>query len=336
MKPRDALIIAAVVLIAGFATADAIRGRAEHTVSAPTEGTQTTPTRPPGPQPQAGAPKGWPIGRLHGSLVFTDARDCRIRVIGLAGGVERPVAKFGGDCQLWAPPVTQHVAYGLGPSSADGFSPFRIADVEHPDRELGGYRALFGVVLWSQDGQRIAWCGRRHTGFDLQVGGAARRLPRCPVAYTPNNRIAYAVADRVVVGTKTVLRTKGGVTLVHFGTDGSLAVIIDGERIERYDAHGRVTAVVPVGGAEGRNAVFSPTNCAVAFPPNDRGRVTIVYLGCFLGRLFNAHGHAVAWSPDGVWLAVAEPRTIGFDRVLGSARTIRWPASAAQLAWQAR
>jgi hypothetical protein len=337
LRPRDLIVVAAVVLIAGFAAADALRGRAEHKTSeAQSTPIQTTPTRLPGPQPQAPAPAGWPLGRLQGTLVFTNGEDCRIRVVDLVGGVERPLARFAGNCQLWAPPVGPRLAYGLGPASADGFSPFRIADLARPQRELGGFRALFGVVIWSQDGQRVAWCGRRHTGFDLEVGGPARRLPRCPVAYTPDDQIAYAVGNRLVVGSATVLRANGGITFVHYGTDGSLAVILDGERLERFDADGRLTAVVPVGQAQGRNVVLSPTNCAAAFPPNDSGRVTVVYLGCFVGRLLNPRGHAAAWSPDGLWLAVAERAAIAFHRVIGPPRTVRWPASAVQLAWRVR
>ncbi len=120
MKPRDLLtlvVIGAVVVIGGFALADAIRGkpRAERpslTVGAetgirptPTIPVQTTPSRIPGPQTQREAPPGWPEGELDGTLTFTDAKTCDIRVIGLAGGRERPVAHFGSDCFLWAPPV---------------------------------------------------------------------------------------------------------------------------------------------------------------------------------------------------------------------------------------
>ena len=139
MKPRDLLtlvVIGAVVVIGGFAAADAIRGkpRAERPslngaeTSTPTIPVQTTPSAVPGPQPQPEAPPGWPEGELDGTLTLADAKTCDIRVIGLAGGRERPVAQFGG-CLLWAPPVGPRVAYGLGASSADGLHPFRIADL---------------------------------------------------------------------------------------------------------------------------------------------------------------------------------------------------------------
>lgn len=337
MKPRDLIIVGAIVVLAGFAAADAIRGRAgERSTPAPTGRIQTTPTRLPGPQPQASAPPGWPQGALHGTLVFTNADDCRIRVIGLGGGVERPEARFGGNCQLWAAPVGQRFAYGLGPSSGDGFTPFRVADLEHPNRELGGFRALFGVVLWSPDGQRVAWCGRRRTGFDLEVGGAARRLARCPIAYTPDDRVAYTIANRLYVDGRVALRTNGGITFAHYGTDGSLAVVENGVQILRYDAHGRFTGAFPT--VEGETPIFSPDNCAAVFRPfGGFERITFVGLGCFPGRSPRVLvGRDAAWSPDGRWLAVAERNTIAFQRLVGPPRTIRWPAAAVELAWRTR
>jgi hypothetical protein len=337
LKPRDALIIATVLLIAGFAAADAIRGRAERTTSTPsTASGETAQTRLPGPQPQAQPPPGWPRGTLLGSLVFTDSGDCRIRVIGLAGGVERPLARFGGNCQLWAPPVGDRLAYGLGPPSPDGFSPFRIADLGQPNRELGGYRALFGVVLWSQDGQRVGWCGRRRTGFDLELGGAARRLPRCPIAYTRDGRPAWTIGNRLYVAGRLALRANGGITFAHFGTDGSLAIVEDGVQVIRYDARGRFTGAFPT--VEGQTPIFSPDNCAAAYrPQGGYGQITVLDVGCFPGALPGTlRGRDATWSPDGRWLAVAGRRAIVFQRVVGPPLTVRWPASAVQLAWRAR
>jgi hypothetical protein len=336
LKPRDAFIIATVLLIAGFAAADAIRGGAEQTVFAPTEGRQTTPTRLPGPVSLEGAPSGWPTNVLAGTIVFTDAGNCRIRVIGLPDGREQRVARFGGNCVLWAPPASQQIAYGLGPSSADGFAPFRLADLAEPDRELGGYRALFGVVVWSQDGERVGWCGRRRTGFDMEVGGAAIRLPRCPIAYTADGQAAWTIGNRLYVRGRVVLRANGGITFAHFGTDGSLAIVEDGVQVVRYDARGRFTGASPT--VEGQTPIFSPDNCAAAYrPPGRYGPITVLDVGCFPGALPGTlRGRDVTWSPDGRWLAVAGRRAIVFQRVIGPPMTVRWPASAVQLAWRAR
>jgi hypothetical protein len=336
LKPRDLLtlvVIGAVVVIAGFAAADAIRGnpRPERT-SAPTIPVQTSPSRLPGPQPQPEAPPGWPEGVLDGALTFTDAKTCDIRVIGLAGGRERPVAHFGSDCFLWAPPVGSRVAYGLGASSQDGLHPFRIADLALPNQELGGYRALFGVVIWSDDAQRVAWCGRSRIGFDLEIGGPARRLPRCPVAYTRDDEIAYAVGNKVFVGDRVVFTADGGITYAKFGSDGSLAVVVDGEKLERSDGSSLTTMKIP-SGYQGITPILRADNCAALFPLGQA--VQLMDLGCTPGlpnRSFA--GTTAAWSPDGAWVATSNGVELEFQRVVGSRLEITWPAAAAQMVWR--
>jgi hypothetical protein len=336
LKPRDLLtllVIGAVVVIGGFAAADAIRGnpRPERT-SAPTIPVQTAPSRLPGPQPQPEAPPGWPEGVLDGALTFTDARTCDIRVIGLAGGRERPVAHFGSDCFLWAPPVGSRVAYGLGASSQDGLHPFRIADLALPNQELGGYRALFGVVIWSDDAQRVAWCGRSRIGFDLEIGGPARRLPRCPVAYTRDDEVAYAVGNQVLVGDRPVFTADGGITYAKFGSDGSLAVVVDGEKLERWDGSSLTTTKIPPG-YQGTTPILRADNCAALLPI--RQAVQLIDLGCKPGLTnLSFAGNTAAWSPDGTWVATSNGVEIEFHRVVGGGLDITWPAAAAQMAWR--
>jgi hypothetical protein len=336
VKPRDLLtllVVVAVVVIGGFAAADAIRGnpRPERT-SAPTVPVQTTPSRLPGPQPQPEAPPGWPEGVLDGTLTFTDADTCNIRVIGLAGGRERPVAHFGSDCFLWAPPVGSRVAYGLGASSQDGLHPFRIADLALPNQELGGYRALFGVVIWSDDAQRVAWCGRSRIGFDLEIGGPSTRLPRCPVAYTRDDEIAYAVGNQVLVGDRPVFTADGGITYAKFGSDGSLAVVVDGQKLERWDGSALTTTKIPPR-LQGVTPILRYDNCGALFPLGQA--VTLLDLGCRPGlpnRSFA--GNSAAWSPDGAWVATSNGVELEFQRVVGSRLDITWPAAAAQMVWR--
>jgi hypothetical protein len=334
LRPRDLIVVGAVVLVAGFAAADALRGRADETVVAPTTEGQTGPTRLPAPEPPLEAPPDWPVGALEGELVFTAVDGCRVRAVDLSSGRERELASFSGTCELWAAPTGQQVAYGLGPSSGDGFVPFKLADLAAPERELGGYRALFGVVLWSQDGQRVAWCGTRRVGFDLEVGGPARRLPSCPAAYTPDNGIAFAIGRRLVVEDKTVLRADAGITFARFGTDESLAVVEDGRELVRYSPDGRHRDIIGI--PEGRTPILSPDNCAAVFRPLEgSGGITFTALPCFQGRApVDLVGNDAAWSPDGEWLAVAEEDAIALERVVGPAQTVRWPARAAELAWR--
>jgi len=337
LKPRDLLtliVIGAVVVIGGFAAADAIRGdpRPER-ASAPTVPIQTTPARLPGPAPQAEAPPNWPEGVLDGVLTLADAKTCDIRQIGLAGGRERPLAHFGGDCSLWAPPVGPRVAYGLGASSQDGLQPFRIADLAAPNRELGGYRALFGVVIWSQDGQRVAWCGRSRVGFDLEIGGPSTRLPRCPATYTRDDEVAYAVGDKVIVGDRVVFTADGGVTYAKFGADGSLAVVVDGERIERWDGSALTTTTKIPPGYQGITPILRADNCAALLPLGDV--VQLIDLGCQPGLTNRSFpGGVAAWSPDGEWVVTSNGVELEFQRVVGSRAAITWPVGASALVWR--
>jgi hypothetical protein len=338
LRPRDLIIVGAVVLVAGFAAADALRGRAEQNVLTTTTEGQTGPTRLPAPEPPVEAPPDWPEGTLEGELVFTGVDGCRVRAIDLPSGRERVLASFSGTCELWAAPIGERVAYGLGPSSADGFVPFKLADLGTPERELGGYRALFGVVLWSQDGERVAWCGRRRVGFDLEVEGPARRLLRCPAAFTPDGRVAFALGNELIVEDEVVHRANGGITHVHYGTDGSLALMIDGDTLERWEGD-RLAGGLPIPARlQGRTPVLRFDNCGAAFPPlEEAGRIEVLSLGCLPDdEQASFFGRDAAWSPNGEWLAVAEAENISFTRIVGPDATVRWPAQAAELAWRPR
>jgi Tol biopolymer transport system component len=99
LKGRDLAIVAAVLLLGGFALADAFRSRGEESSAPPT---QSAPDGRAGPEPRPDAPEDWPAGRLRGTLVFTDAEGCRVRVIGLGGGKPRRLSRHGGGAR-WSP-----------------------------------------------------------------------------------------------------------------------------------------------------------------------------------------------------------------------------------------
>jgi hypothetical protein len=335
VKSRDVAILGAVVAIAVVAAVDAVRG--DGRVAGET-------LLPPPPQP---APRGQvdattptvlvPV-EAPGSLVFTDARDCRVRVVRVASAAERDLPRLTGDCALWAPPVGPRIAYGLDNQGPDSLAtaPFRLVDLRRPGENLGGYRALFGFVVWSRDGRRVAWCGESRAGYDLELGGTARRLDDCPSAFTPDGRISFAQEGRVVVDGETVLEVDGGVTFVRWSADGSLAVVVDGERLERWVDGRRRGALDLPRRLEGRVPELSPDNCAALFAGPER--IELLDLGCFGGRgsePLSFAGTTAAWSPDGRWIAVAEQETIAFHRVEGRPEVIRWLAAANEIAWQA-
>jgi hypothetical protein len=330
MGGRDVLILAAVLLVGGFAVADSLRGEGTPTRPEARETTTAAATTAPN-DVQLGRRKFPPLPGVGGSVVFTDAEGCAVREVALPGGDELPNVVRSSSCELWPAPVTAKIAVGIGASSRDAV-PFRFVDLAHPSRNLGGYRALFGFIIWSPDGQRAAWCGASRTGFDLELGRAARRLPHCPAAYTPLGEIAYALGERLVVEERTALRASGGITLARFGEDGSTAVVVEGRRIERYVDGDLAGELDLSGGLEGRVPAFSPDNCAALFRAGER--VRLVDVGCSPHRSRSFPGTAAAWSPDGEWVAVAERGTIAFYRLGEDEPVVRWPAGASQLFWR--
>lgn len=335
MKGRDIAILGAVAAIGVFAAVDAVRGdhqRAGDAASSPTPAGVVTER----PEPVPEAPSAFVGLPAPGRLVFTDGRDCRVRAVDVRNGVELPLPRLGGTCALWAPPAGRAIAYGVANQGADSLATasFRLVDLRRPRENLGGYRALFGFLVWSRDGRRAAWCGQSRRGFDLEVGGAARTLEDCPSAFTPDGRIAYARGNRVVVDEKTVLTVDGAVTSIHWGDDGSIGIGVQGERVERWAGGKRVAVLDLPRRLEGRLPRLSPDNCAAIFVRP--GRVELLSLGCFGGDAPRAFAeNAAAWSPDGQWIAVAEPETIVFYRVVGHREVVRWLASADELAWTA-
>jgi hypothetical protein len=330
---RDFLILGAVLLVGGFAVADSLRSEeAPERREARTTGTErsTTVSR---EQSRLGREKLPDVPGAGGSLVFTDAETCAVREFDLPSGQEFPNLVRSSSCELWAAPVTYKVAVGVGPPARDAV-PFRFLDLTHPRRNLGGSRAYFGRLVWSADGQRAAWCTRPGVGFDVELGRGANRLRDCPAAYTPAGEIAYARGDSVVVGERVVQRASGGVTYVRFGTDGSLAVIVDGRRVERY-VDGRLRGEAELHGAlEGRIPILSPDNCAALVRTGSRMR--LLDLGCSRvpDRSTLFPGTSAAWSPDGRWLAVAGTDEIAFYELARNGREIYWPVGASQVAWR--
>jgi len=326
MKSRDFVLVGAVVVVASFAAADAFRGGGDE--AATTEARATTAAARTDIEP----PTAFEPLPLAGSIVFTDAGDCRVRRITMASGTETPLPFLAGDCTLWAAPSGSAVAYGLGYDPPDA-QLFRLVELRRPDRALGSHSALFGFVAWSLDGRRVAWCNAERLGADLELGRAVRRLPECPSAYAPSGEIAFVRGSRILVGGESVLRADGGITYARWGRDGSLAVVLDGKRIERR-VNGRLAGELDLPRwLEGSLPILSPDNCAAIF--RRPTRLDLFNLGCFQGDAPRAFfDDDAAWSPDGDWIAVAEKDAIAFHRLVGPREVFRWPARASRLAWQ--
>jgi WD40-like Beta Propeller Repeat len=334
MKPRDLVIVAAVLLVGGFAVADALRE--EGGTQAGRETAPTT-TRPPPTTTREASGLGhatFPqVPGAGGTVAIMEADSCAVREFDLPTGIEFPNVVRRSTCDLWLAPVTAKVAVGVA-ERPGGVVAFRFIDLSHSARNLGGSEAAGGFLAWSPDGQRAAWCNRRRVGIDLTLGDGRRRLPGCPAGYTPANEVVLAVGDRLVVDGRTELRASGAISSVHYATDGSgsVAVEVDGKRIERYRA-GRLTDTLglPVR-LQGMPATLSPDNCTALYRSGNT--IQFVDLGCsrFRDGLRFA-GTTAAWSPDGHWIAVAGETELTFYDLVGG-QTVTWPVGAVQIGWR--
>jgi WD40-like Beta Propeller Repeat len=333
MNGRDLFILAAVLLVGGFAVADAIRSEAESTrpqtrAEEPTTRSSVVPS----PPEDLGRTRFPGVSGAGGSVVFTQPGTCPVREVDVSSGLEFPNVVSRSSCELWAAPVTGKIAVGIGQASRDAV-PFRFLDLAGTSQNLGGSRALFAFLIWSDDGQRAAWCTRPTTGFDvLVVARESRRLSECPADYTPDGEIAYARESLVVVeGGRIALRASGTVTFVDHGSDGSVAVLVDGTRIERWSDGRRQQLVNLPAALRGKNPIFSPDNCAALFRDGDAMR--LVDVGCSRFEENTFSGTTAAWSPNGRWIAVGGPRLLVFHDLEGG-QPVSWEVGAVAVAWR--
>jgi hypothetical protein len=171
-------------------------------------------------------------------------------------------------------------------------------------------------------------------GIDLELGELRHRLPGCPAAYTPAGRVALAEGDRLVVGGRSVLTASGTITYVHYGSDGSIAVDVEGRRIERYRG-GRLTDALDLPERfEGRIPNLSPDNCSAAFRADDR--IRFIDVGCTppsVALATTVPGHAAAWSPDGSSIAIGGATELTFYD-LATGNVVTWPIGAVSIVWR--
>ena len=333
MKGRDLLILAAVLLVIGFAVADSLRSDETSVESRPTtsrpESAPATTTAPV-EEDDLGRESFPPVSGTGGAIVLAQSGSCAVREFDLPTGLELPNVVARSTCELWAAPVTAKVAVGIGEQVGDAV-PFRFVDLSQPNRDLGNSEAAFGFLVWSEDGQRAAWCNRRLEGIDLELSGGRRRLPDCPAAYAPDGEVAYALEDRLVTESRELLQASGGITHVHFGNDGSVGIVVEGGRIERY-ADGRLTDALDLPDRfYGQLPVLSPDNCSAAFRAGRRIRILDVGCSAFGGEAFP--GRVAAWSPVGAWLAVGGGDQLTFVN-LPTGESVVWPIGVVQLAWR--
>jgi hypothetical protein len=330
MRPRDLAIVAAVLVLGGFALADALRGDPSPTSEPPPPA--TTARTVPVPALDANQPA---IQSASGALVYTDLRgkDCRLGAYTIAAGSAFQLPPISTNCHVWAPLRTSQVAYGLPTSAGDATTSFRLIDLAHPERELGArFETSTHTVEWAYDGQRLGWCDQGGQGIDYDPQGLARRVAGCPVGYTPDDRPMFVnKAGHLQTGKAVVYRGIGQVTGAHWGDDGSLAVYLDWGRVVRIAGDGSSHETRLDAEASGRPLGFAPNNCAALSV--DGVTVRILDLGCFAAGDLSFPGTNAAWSPDGAWIAIARPTQVLFQRLLGGDESATWEIHAGDLAW---
>jgi hypothetical protein len=330
MRARDLAIVGAVLLLGGFALADGLRGKPseESAPPPPPPATDTVPV----PEVRV-TQKG--IRRAFGALVYTDlkGRDCRLREYLISSGVSLEPPPITTNCQVWAPLKTSRIAYGVPTMPSEASTSFRFIDLNHPRRPLGGrFESSTHTVIWKSDGQRAAWCDAAGDGIDYNLDAGIHAIGGCPVAYTPSGQAAY-VDDgfQLVAGKRVVYPGPGSVHDAHWGEDGSLALLLDLKRVVRTAADGTRTTTPLDVLAVGRRLTFSPDNCAAFWAGGET--IHILDLGCFQAGNLDFPGVTAAWSPDGRWIAIAQPTKIVFQHLIGGDESGSWPVRAGGLAW---
>ena len=278
-----------------------------------------------------------PSGAASGLLAFTVPGGCELRAIDIRSGRMLDLPRLETSCELYAPRVGSRVAYSTLHYEGGPMRSFSVLDLAHPRASFGDYEGHW--IAWSPDGSTLAWCDDR-SGFELVGRQRPKRVDQCPSgpsAYDPSGALA-SVNDRqeIVVGGRPLLRARRPVWHLAWGVDGSLAVLVEGGRVDRYEGGRLVSAasLTPLPRAPPTiwPPELAPDNCAALSVSGDV--VRIIDLGCFQGRASQwFEGVYADWSPDGKWIVVAEPDAVVFHRVVGGEASVRWNVVAGQLAW---
>ena len=315
MRFRDLAIVAGVLLLAGFAVADALRGHGS-------DG--------PGPGPSVSIPTGIerPPGRplavplpTEGRLLVASVGTCDLHDYDVATAQEVRRLELS-SCRFSAAPRGDHIAYGIGGTG------FRLIDLADTFAPHGIFRTGLGSVVWSPDGERAAWCDANGAYVRAFAWSSGRLLPRCPVALDPAGKPAYREGRRLVAGGKTVYRAARPLRWAGWSAAGQLVVLERDGTLQRADA--RSGFLLPLWAVR-RRPILAPDGCKAAF---QRGRRIEVFWLCGTQDAATFVGVAAAFSPDSRWLAVAARRGVAFYPLERPDRVIRWGVSAVALAWR--
>lgn len=314
-KAVSVLVVAAVLVVAGLAAADAVRGRGESQAQEPAP-TAPTATRPTGLEGKLAA-RG-----VGGTLVFTrkagSGGGCEVFTVSLPSPAARGPLPIRG-CRLT---VSQLGGIAVGPPCPDGHIEL-VTDLRDVFRLRGCAPAWRpdGTFTFVRDGviHRLPrYCPGGRQGC-IPALGSARRLVERVGAGARLREMAWPANDRIALLAAT-----------HGGYPRTLAFFHGGRLVRRAHASCGLQHLEGRPGEVSVRGLVGGGSCAlveygVSGKPSRR-----------LGAPgFLADGRAVALSPDGRWLATTVRDTVQIYRAgLGSPRdAIELPVRAVDLAW---
>lgn len=303
-----------------------------------------------------------PPGALPGVLAVVEAEGCHVRTIAFESvslGDPGPAT----TCRAWVSPNGELAVVPLVGEERSGIRELalvRLGEKPEIERRLGTGR---GEAAWSRDGGKVAWCTEAGDTMVLELGrNEEARVAGCFPRFAADGSVVTrplatsmlelrrdgeVILDRddIFAG----LRQGGSVTLAahDVASNGLLAVTavlaapMEPQPVLQLWRDGTLEASIALPPLRGRQGAlfgsylaFSPSGreLAIGFTPGP-GEISVVDLELQRLVLSSVERRALAWSPDGAWLALAVGDEVQIFGELRDTPIYRLPISVLSLGW---